>query len=84
MCCNIYVKGETLLGKVRNTDTELVKCSGASTGLSEVCWTRTTIGGPNNLGGSVTATALGNLCKGFVVNPWPFTLGVNKGLASPG
>jgi hypothetical protein len=28
--------------------------SGASTGLSEVRWTRTTVGGPNNLGGSVT------------------------------
>jgi hypothetical protein len=55
MCCNICETGETLLGKVRNTDTELVKWSGASTGLSEVCWTRTTVGGPNNLGGSVTA-----------------------------
>jgi hypothetical protein len=29
---------------------------GAPTGLSEVRWTRTTIGGPNYLGGSVTAT----------------------------
>jgi hypothetical protein len=29
--------------------------SGASTGLSEVRWTRTTVGGPNYLGGSVTA-----------------------------
>ena len=29
--------------------------SGASTGLSEVRWTRTTVGGPNDLGGSVTA-----------------------------
>jgi hypothetical protein len=47
--------GETLLGKVKNIDTELVKWSGASTGLSEVCWTRTTVGGPNDLGGSVTA-----------------------------
>jgi hypothetical protein len=28
--------------------------SGAPTGLSEVCWTRTTVGGPNHLGGSVT------------------------------
>jgi hypothetical protein len=46
--------GETLLEKVRNTDTKLVKWSGASTGLSEVCWTRTTLGGPNDLGGSVT------------------------------
>jgi hypothetical protein len=31
--------------------------SGTSTGLSDVCWTRTTIGGPNDLGGSVTAAA---------------------------
>jgi hypothetical protein len=29
--------------------------SGARTGLSEVRWTRTTVGGPNDLGGSVTA-----------------------------
>jgi hypothetical protein len=28
--------------------------SRAPTGLSEVCWTRTTVGGPNDLGGSVT------------------------------
>jgi hypothetical protein len=28
--------------------------SGAPTGLSEVRWTRTTVGGPNDLGGSVT------------------------------
>jgi hypothetical protein len=55
MCFNICETGETLLGKVRNTYTELVKWSGASTGLSEVCWTRTTVGGPNDLGGSVTA-----------------------------
>jgi hypothetical protein len=25
MCCNIYVMGETLLGKVMNSNTELVK-----------------------------------------------------------
>jgi hypothetical protein len=54
MCCNNCGTGETLLGKVRNTDTELVKWSGASTGLSEVYWTRTTVGGPNDLGGSIT------------------------------
>jgi hypothetical protein len=30
------------------------------------------------------ATTSGNLYKGFVVNPWSFTLGVNKGLASLG
>ena len=47
--------GETLLGKVKDTHTELVKWLGASTGLSEVCWTRTTVGGPNDLGGSITA-----------------------------
>jgi hypothetical protein len=39
----------------RNSDTELVKWSGAPAGLSEVRWTRTTVGGPNYLGGSVTA-----------------------------
>jgi hypothetical protein len=54
MYCNVCVTGETLLGKVRNSDTELVKWSGASAGLSEVRWTRTTVGGPNDLGGSVT------------------------------
>jgi hypothetical protein len=49
--------GETLLGKVKNSDTELVKWSGAPAGLSEVRWTRTTVGGPNDLGGSVTASS---------------------------
>jgi hypothetical protein len=49
------VTGKTLLGKVRNLDTELVKWSCAPAGLSEVRWTRTTVGGPNDLGGSVTA-----------------------------
>jgi hypothetical protein len=39
----------------RNSDTELVKWPGAPAGLSEVCWTRTTVVGPNYLGGSVTA-----------------------------
>jgi hypothetical protein len=33
----------------------LSSSSGAPTGLSEVHWTRTTVGGPNYLGGSVTA-----------------------------
>jgi hypothetical protein len=28
--------------------------SGTSTGLSDVCWTRTTVGGPNDLEGFVT------------------------------
>jgi hypothetical protein len=27
---------------------------------------------------------LGNLCKGFVVNPKPLTSGVSKGLPNPG
>jgi hypothetical protein len=61
MCCNICETDETLLGKVRNTDTELVKWSGASTGLSEVCWTRTTVGGPNDLGGSITESLRASL-----------------------
>jgi hypothetical protein len=54
MCCNICMTGETLLGKVKNTDIELVKWPGAPAGLSEVHWTRTIVGGPNDLGGSVT------------------------------
>jgi hypothetical protein len=54
MYCNVCVTGETLLGKVRNSDTELVKWSGAPAGLSKVRWTRTTVGGPNDLGGSIT------------------------------
>jgi hypothetical protein len=58
MYCNVCVTGETLLGKVRNTDTELVKWSGAPAGLSEVRWTRTTVGGPNELGSSVTPSAI--------------------------
>jgi hypothetical protein len=62
MYCNVCMTGEALLGKVRNSDTELVKWSGAPVGLSEVCWTRTTVGGPNDLGGSVTA--LPNSCFG--------------------
>jgi hypothetical protein len=57
MYCKVCVMGETLLGKVRNSDTELVKWSGAPEGLSEVRWTRTTVGGPNDLGGSVTHTS---------------------------
>jgi hypothetical protein len=32
----------------------LSSSSGAPTGLSDVCETRTTVGGPNYLGGSVT------------------------------
>jgi hypothetical protein len=56
MYCNVCVTGETLLGKVRNSDTKLVKWSGASVGLSEVRWTRTTVGGPNDLEGSITTS----------------------------
>jgi signal transduction protein with GAF and PtsI domain len=55
MCCNIYVTGETLLGMEKDTDTELVKWLCASKGLPKVHWTRTTVGVPNDLGGSVTA-----------------------------
>jgi hypothetical protein len=64
MCCNICVTGETLLGKVKDTDTELAKWSGASTGLSKVRWTRTIVGGPNNLGGSVTVAIPGMAGRG--------------------
>jgi hypothetical protein len=35
----------------------LSSSSGAPTGLSDVCETRTTVGGPNYLGGSVTKGA---------------------------
>jgi hypothetical protein len=37
-----------------------------------------------HLGNLTGGYNLRDLCKGFVVNPWPFTSGVNKGLASPG
>jgi hypothetical protein len=33
--------------------------------LSEVRWTRTTVGGPNDLGGSVTRRDLCDLCAGL-------------------
>jgi transposase InsO family protein len=55
MFCNVSKTGETLLGKVRKKIPNLSSDSGAPTGLSEVRWTRTTVGGPNYLGGSVTA-----------------------------
>jgi hypothetical protein len=81
MCCNICVTGETLLGEEKDTDTELVEWLCASTGLSKVRWTRTTVGGPNNLGGSVTLSALSQkpLTTGWLPKPqdWPqicFTL----------
>jgi hypothetical protein len=40
--------------------------SGAPVGLSEVRWTRTTVGGPNDLGGSVTNLAGGR--SGWLVH----------------
>jgi hypothetical protein len=40
--------------KGKDKDTELSSDLGTSTGLSDVRWTRTTVGGPNYLGGSVT------------------------------
>jgi hypothetical protein len=46
--------GETLLDNVKDTDTELVERLCASIGLSKVLWKRTTVGGPNDLEGSVT------------------------------
>jgi hypothetical protein len=55
MFCNVCVMGETLLGKVRKKIPNLSSDSGTSTGLSDVCWTRTTVGGPNDLRGFVTA-----------------------------
>jgi hypothetical protein len=47
--------GETLLGEEKDTDIELVEWLCASIGLSKVRWTMTTVGGPNDLGGSVIA-----------------------------
>jgi hypothetical protein len=37
-----------------------------------------------HLGNLTGGYSLGNLGKGFIVNTYPFTSGVNKGLASPG
>jgi hypothetical protein len=48
--------GKALLGDVmRIQSTELVELLRAPTWLSEVLRTRTSVGGPNTLGGSVTA-----------------------------
>jgi hypothetical protein len=55
MVCNVCKTGKMLLGKVKSKIPNLSSDSGTSTGLSDVCWTRTTVGGPNYLGGSVTA-----------------------------
>jgi hypothetical protein len=53
MICNVCVTGKTLLGKVKQTP-NLSSDSGTPAGLSEIRWTKTTVGGPNDLGGSVT------------------------------
>jgi hypothetical protein len=42
-------------------------CRSASIGLSEVRWTRTTVGGPNDLGGSVTQKPLDIRLKVFLL-----------------
>jgi hypothetical protein len=55
MVCNVCKTGKTLLGKVKSKIPNLSSDSGTPIGLSDVCWTRTTVGGPNYLGGSVTA-----------------------------
>jgi hypothetical protein len=55
MFCNVCKTGKTLLGKVKSKMPNLSSDSGTSTGLSDVYWTRTTVGGPNYLGGSITA-----------------------------
>jgi hypothetical protein len=56
--------GETLLGEEENTDTELVESLCGSTGLSKVRRTRTTVGGPNDLGGSVTGSHPADMLAG--------------------
>jgi hypothetical protein len=56
--CNVCVMGEALLGNMMMIQlTELVEWLWASTWVSEVLRTRTTVGGPNTLGGSVTGRA---------------------------
>jgi hypothetical protein len=54
MCCNICVTGETLLGEEMRIQIPNLSSDYVHLGLSKVRWTRTTVGGPNNLGGSVT------------------------------
>jgi hypothetical protein len=51
----------------RNSDTELIKWSGARAGLSEVRWTRTIVGGPNYLGGSVIMFKVYYMLKDTIV-----------------
>jgi hypothetical protein len=45
----------------------LSSSSGAPTGLSEVRWTRTTVGGPNYLGGSISLHTFGNSQRRFAI-----------------
>jgi hypothetical protein len=52
MFCNVCKTGETFLERQEKIP-NLSSDSGTSTGLSDVCGTRTTVGGPNDLGGSV-------------------------------
>jgi hypothetical protein len=57
--CNVCVMGKALLGDMMTIQkTDLVEWLCSSTWLSEVLRTRTTVGGPNTLGGSVTTRAL--------------------------
>jgi hypothetical protein len=57
MWCNICVTGEALFGEMMRI--KLVEWLCASTGLSKVLRTRTTVGGPNTLGGSATDFIVG-------------------------
>jgi hypothetical protein len=70
----------------------LSSSSGAPTGLSDVCETRTTVGGPNYLGGSVTAvlvaeatTTVGTVGKAVVAcgHEVPHGTGVAKSREIP-
>jgi hypothetical protein len=54
MFCNVCKTGETFLERWEKKIPNLSSDLGTSTGLSDVGWTRTTVGGPNYLGGSVT------------------------------
>jgi hypothetical protein len=53
--CNVCVMGEALLGGMMKIQiTELAEWLQAPAWLSKVLRTRTSVGGPNTLGGSVT------------------------------
>jgi hypothetical protein len=71
--------GETFLKKLEKKIPNLSSDLGTSTGLSDVYWTRTTVGGPNYLGGSVTIYIIpksvdhGTIYKirrGYSTNSW--------------